>query len=1239
MLLYDHKKIEDKWQKFWAQNQTFKASNHSDKPKFYALDMFPYPSGAGLHVGHPLGYIASDIVSRYKRHTGHNVLHPMGYDSFGLPAEQYAIQTGQHPAITTKENIARYREQMDRIGFSFDWSREVKTSDPAYYKYTQEIFIMLFESWYDTDEDRARPVSELVSRFRESGTSTIHAATEEDLTQFTAADWNAYDDKKQQEILLDYRLTFLADTEVNWCPELGTVLANDEIVNGVSERGGHPVVRKKMRQWMMRISAFAERLLNDLEDLDWSESIKEIQRNWIGKSVGALVQFRIQNSEFRIPVFTTRPDTIYGVTFMTLAPEHELVDQITTAEQKEAVENYKKATAARSERERMADVKTISGVFTGAYATHPLSGEEIPIWIGDYVLAGYGTGAVMAVPCGDERDHAFANFFKGQLGMPEIKNIFDGIDITEEAYTPKDNTPLKNSDFLNGMSYKQAMFAAIQKLEELGAGKGKTNYRLRDAVFSRQRYWGEPFPVYYKDGLPQMIDRKYLPLELPEVDEYLPTEDGAPPLGRATKWYWDAANNCVVENLSPTLSEGKGASEEQSSSKQSSKKVLPLGKDLGWDKEISESDSAANPSPALPEGKGALDRNEKSEFSKTQEKSSLGYFTAKPEIASTLLERAQKMRKSPTDAEAYLWKELKGKQLGHKFRQQHPIDEFIPDFVCLSKKLIIELDGKYHEFQIEKDDQRTLKLEQKLGYKVMRFSNEEVLKNIEDVLYKVTSELKNRDVITANPSPALPQGKGAFKQQSKEVLPLGKDLGWDNTSEVYPLELNTMPGWAGSSWYMFRYMDANNESEMFSAEAQEYWQNVDLYIGGSEHATGHLLYSRFWVKLLHDLGKVTVKEPFKKMINQGMILGESAFVYKVTMMFPVTAGNRFRNYSEAQKMHIEELHDKFPDIFISSEFYEKNFHELPNLLELSKNLNLVNLKSFINSVDSSLIDPSILSIGDIKFHADISMTDVHNNLDTSKFKDWRSDFVNAEFINEKDGTFKVSREVEKMSKSKYNVVNPDDICDQYGADTLRLYEMFLGPLEQAKPWNTAGITGVYGFMKKLWKLYHNDNGFNISDEKASPDSMKTLHKTIKKVREDIENFSFNTSVSSFMIAVNELTAQKCNSREVLEPLAILVSPYAPHIAEELWSLLGHQESISTADFPVFEEKYLVESSKTYPISFNGKMKFTLDLPVDITKDELEKLVLDNDKVQEQLEGKQIRKTIIVPGKIVNFVIG
>lgn len=1024
MTHYDHKSIEAKWQKHWATHKTFKATNNSTKPKFYALDMFPYPSGAGLHVGHPLGYIASDIVSRYKRHNGFNVLHPMGYDSFGLPAEQYAIQTGQHPAITTQDNIARYREQMDRIGFSFDWDREVRTSSPDYYKYTQEIFILLFNSWYDNDTNKTKEISALESRFRESGTNNINAATDDDLRQFTAAQWNAFTNKEQQEILLDYRLTFLANTEVNWCPALGTVLANDEIVNGVSERGGHPVVRKKMRQWMMRISAFADRLLNDLDSLDWTESIKEIQRNWIGKSVGALVEFRIQNSEFRIPVFTTRPDTIYGVTFMTLAPEHELVDIITTPAQKNAIEVYKKATAARSERERMADVKTISGVFTGAYATHPLSGDPIPVWIGDYVLAGYGTGAVMAVPCGDERDHAFANFFAGQEGMPAIKNIFESVDVSEEAFAAKDNTPICNSDFLNGMSYKSgAMDAAIKKLEEVGAGKGKTNYRLRDAVFSRQRYWGEPFPVYYKDGLPQMIDRKYLPIELPEVDEYLPTEDGAPPLGRAAMWSWDEKNNYVVANPSAAISKGK---------------------DLGWD--------------------------------------------------------------------------------------QH----------------------------------------------------------------------------------------------------------------IYPLELNTMPGWAGSSWYMFRYMDAHNQEEMFSKEAQDYWQNVDLYIGGSEHATGHLLYSRFWVKVLHDLGKITVNEPFQKMINQGMILGESAFFYSIN--------DAVITISQADEKKLNELILEFnaicENVFNGRIICYDKLKDVPftdtvggRKYKLEDILNPADFAKHFTHADFKLNDIELVIT---KLTCPVSAVNAGNEMDEhceELNQYYKNNIYSDERFRNDDGTFKVSREVEKMSKSKYNVVNPDDICEQYGADTLRLYEMFLGPLEQAKPWNTAGITGVYGFMKKLWKLYHNDSGFSISDQKAIPDSMRTLHKTIKKVQEDIENFSFNTSVSSFMIAVNELTAQKCNSREVLEPLAILVSPYAPHIAEELWSLLGHKESISEAVFPVFNETYLVESSKTYPISFNGKMKFTLDLPVDVSKEELEKMVLENDKVQEQLEGKQIRKTIIVPGKIVNFVVG
>jgi len=1234
MLLYDHKAIEAKWQKHWAIHKTFKAINNSDKPKFYALDMFPYPSGAGLHVGHPLGYIASDIVSRYKRHTGFNVLHPMGYDSFGLPAEQYAIQTGQHPAETTRTNIeggidksgnkiAGYRRQMDRIGFSFDWDREVRTSSPDYYKYTQEIFILLFDSWYDKDADKARLISELESRFRESGTNNINAATDEDLREFTAAEWHAFTDKEQQELLLDYRLTFLANTEVNWCPALGTVLANDEIVNGVSERGGHPVVRKKMRQWMMRISAFAERLLNDLDGLDWSESIKEIQRNWIGRSVGAMVDFKLEaehNPSFsllkrteerlKISVFTTRPDTIYGVTFMTLAPEHELVDVITTPAQKQAIETYKKATAARSERERMADVKTISGVFTGAYATHPLSGEVVPVWIGDYVLAGYGTGAVMAVPCGDERDHAFANYFAGQEGMPVIKNIFDGIDIAEEAYTPKDKTPICNSDFLNGMSYTSgAMAAAIEKLEEIGAGKGKTNYRLRDAVFSRQRYWGEPFPVYYKDGLPQMIDRKHLPIVLPEVDEYLPTEDGAPPLGRAQKWFWDEKNNCVVANPSLTLPEGKGISEKTSFSEGRSK-VLPSGKDLRRE---------SNAAPR--------------------------YFTAKPEIASTLLQLAQEMRKNPTEAEAVLWKELKGKKTGFKFRQQHPIDEFIPDFVCLSRKLIVELDGKYHDFQVDKDDQRTLKLEQKFGYKVIRFTNEEVINDTKGVVLKISEVIKQRP---------------EFFKNEDEVLPSGKDLGWDQ--HIFPLELNTMPGWAGSSWYMFRYMDANNENEMFSKEAQEYWENVDLYIGGSEHATGHLLYSRFWVKLLHDLGKVTVKEPFKKMINQGMILGESAVVFQIFNVCIYETKEPYQSDGDNHSVQIGSLYknEKF-DLLISRDllFESLGINEKTDMFSIA-NINVeensrVNqfhlpgiknvLSDFIKDKFSNIFsnvsfdqnEPTI-SYSFKPFRLKVERVDLNNVVDQDLFISdsmFQKEYSNSVVL---EDSLIAARSVEKMSKSKLNVWSPDDICNQYGADTLRLYEMFLGPLEQAKPWNTAGITGVYGFIKKLWKLYHNDAGFSVSDDKASPGSRKTLHKAIKKTQEDIENFSFNTSVSSFMIAVNELTTQKCSSREVLEPLAILVSPYAPHIAEELWSLLGHKESISEAPFPIFDEKYLVESSKTYPISFNGKMKFTLDLPVAISKDELEKLVLANEKVQEQLEGKTMIKSIVVPGKIVNFVI-
>lgn len=991
---YHFNDIEKKWQDYWAKHQTFKASNQSDKPKYYVLDMFPYPSGVGLHVGHPLGYIASDIYARYKRHKGFNVLHPQGYDSFGLPAEQYAIQTGQHPAVTTEANIKTYRRQLDQIGFSFDWSREVRTSDPNYYKWTQWIFIQLFESWYNNKTNKAEAIETLVSIFSSEGNSNVDAACDDDVASFSGDEWNSFSETKKQEILLQYRLTYLAETEVNWCPELGTVLANDEIVNGVSERGGHPVVRKKMTQWSMRISAYAERLLQGLETIDWTDALKESQRNWIGKSVGASVTFNIKDHDATIEVFTTRPDTIFGVSFMTLAPEHDLVSQLTTEEQKEQVEAYVVATAKRSERDRMADVKTISGVFTGAYAEHPFTKEPIPIWIGDYVLASYGTGAVMAVPCGDQRDYDFAKHFN----IP-IPNIFEGIDISEEAFADKATTKIANSDFLNGMNYKKATKRAIYELEQIGQGEGKTNYRLRDAVFSRQRYWGEPFPVYYKDGMPQMIAKEHLPITLPEVEKYLPTEEGEPPLGRADLWAWDTEKNNVVSN----------------------------------------------------------------------------------------------------------------------------------DLV----------------------DHKT----------------------------------------------------------------------------IFPLELNTMPGWAGSSWYFFRYMEEQaNRGEVFATEdALTYWENVDLYIGGAEHATGHLLYSRFWVKFMHDRGFVVVDEPFKKLINQGMILGTSAFVFRLNYIFS--------NNSEDDQTGVQ-LIKSLENVYLT---YSE---ELINIDSNENSEYLNNLKkrlALIASVEDYMLES--LTIIPTPIHADVSFVNSSNELDIEAFKNWRPEFKNAEFITEDDGTFKVSRDVEKMSKSKYNVVNPDDICEQYGADSLRLYEMFLGPLEQYKPWNTAGITGVHSFLKKLWKLYHQgtEGVFMVSDNAPTKDSLKTLHKTIKKVEEDIENFSFNTSVSTFMIAVNELTTQKCTSREILENLLVLISPYAPHIAEELWEKLGHSESISTASFPVFNESHLVESSKEYPISFNGKMRFTLELPLDMSKGDIEAAVMAHEKTAHYLEGRTPKKVIVVPGKIVNIV--
>ena len=945
---YNFNEIEAKWQKYWADNQTFKAENDSEKEKFYVLDMFPYPSGAGLHVGHPLGYIASDIYARYKRHKGFNVLHPQGYDSFGLPAEQYAIQTGQHPAITTAENIKTYRRQLDQLGFSFDWSREVRTSSPEYYKWTQWIFIQIFNSWYNIDTDKAEDIETLISVFSSDGNANVNAVCDDAIEEFTAEEWKAFSDTKKQEILLKYRLTYLADTEVNWCPALGTVLANDEIVNGVSERGGHPVIRKKMTQWSMRISAYAQRLLDGLEKIDWPQPLKDSQTNWIGRSEGASVTFNVLNSQvtersrsdhevisttlnhqYEIEVFTTRPDTIFGVSFMTLAPEHDLVPKITTPVQKEDIEAYIEATAKRSERDRMADVKTISGAFTGAYAEHPFTKEPVPIWIGDYVLAGYGTGAVMSVPCGDQRDYDFAKHFN----IP-IPNIFEGVDISEEAFADKDKTVITNSDFLNGLPYKKALKRAIFELEKIGQGKGKINYRLRDAVFSRQRYWGEPFPVYYVDGMPQMIEAEHLPIKLPEVEKYLPTETGEPPLGNATEWAWDTKKSAVV-NCS---------------------------------------------------------------------------------------------------------------LIDHK--------------------------------------------------------------------------------------------------------------------TVFPLELNTMPGWAGSSQYFNRYMDPHNSEEIFSQKAINYWQDVDLYIGGSEHATGHLLYSRFWQKFMFDKGLVPKDEFAKKLINQGMITGESAFALRIGInitfsgessfgKIKTTSGYGSLDYlSEIETEELKKLQEKYEFIkghFLSEEVvahFKKKNDSNKNSLEVREKLTsyfLKNLDSELKNLGllekvKSSFTPLFNNYNFYKTRIPVSFVNITNELDFNSFKNWQEEFKNAEMISEKDEIFVVSREVEKMSKSKYNVVNPDAICEEYGADSLRLYEMFLGPLEQSKPWNTAGITGTHSFLKKLWRQFHTGEnaGFAVSDEEPSKESWKTLHKTIKKVEEDIENFSFNTSVSTFMICVNELSAQKCISRKVLE---------------------------------------------------------------------------------------------------------
>ena len=989
---YNFNKIESDWREYWAKNKTFKAEDNSDKPKYYVLDMFPYPSGAGLHVGHPLGYIASDIYARYKRHSGYNVLHPMGYDSFGLPAEQYAIQTGQHPAITTEENVTRYRQQLDQIGFSFDWDREVRTSNPDYYKWTQWIFKQLFDCWYNKDTDKAERISTLVERFEKEGNASVNAVDDCERI-FTATEWKSFSEKEQRELLMHYRLTYLADSWVNWCPALGTVLANDEVVNGVSERGGHPVEQKLMRQWSMRIKAYAERLLNGLDTIDWSDSIKEQQRNWIGKSVGCSVRFPLKlniggnippsegdkgggnssNANY-IEVFTTRPDTIFGVNFMVLAPEHPLVDDITTDEYKTQVEAYKKAASLKTERDRQSDVKNISGQFTGAFADHPFTGEKVQIWIGDYVLASYGTGAVMAVPCGDQRDWDFATHFN----IP-IKNIFKDIDISEGAYAEKEGV-IADSDFLTGLDVKSAMAKAIAEIEKRGIGKGKTNYRLRDAVFSRQRFWGEPFPVFYKDDIPYMVDDAKLPVELPRVDAYLPTEDGEPPLARAKREDW-------------------------------------------------------------------------------------------------------------------------------------------------------------------------------------------------------------------------------------------------NVFEGDRMEYNTMPGWAGSSWYFLRYMDPKNDGEFVAKEKADYWQNVDLYIGGSEHATGHLLYARFWTKFLCDLGYISFDEPFKKLINQGMILGNSAYTYFILVEFANKNDVNDLNPTN-RKVPIDVLKPVY--LFISADLidsYEKIAEDW-----VLKNHPLTN-------------NYQIRSI--VRRPVDINLIIGANELNISEYisSSMFQDFDRYEFIYNPEDKFILEREVEKMSKSKYNVQTPDELVEKFGADTLRMYEMFLGPLEQAKPWDTKGINGVHNFLRKLWRLFHNEQGeFTVTDGQADADSLKTLHKTIKKITEDLERYSFNTPVSAFMIAVNELSEQKCNNKAVLSELIILLSPFAPHISEELWRKLGNSESIAYANWPKFNAEFLVENSFEYPVSFNGKMRFKIALPTDMSKEDVEKAVLEYEQSHKYLEGNAPKKVIVVPNRIVNIVV-
>ncbi|CAN5208460.1 hypothetical protein BH09BAC5_BH09BAC5_08220 [soil metagenome] len=1129
---YKFTDIEQKWQKVWKDNHTYCVENHSDKPKYYVLDMFPYPSGAGLHVGHPLGYIASDIVARYKRISGFNVLHPMGFDSFGLPAEQYAIQTGQHPEKTTKENIARYIEQMNKIGFSFDWEREVRTSDPSYYKWTQWIFLQIFKSWYNYKKQKAESIDTLISIFEKNGFSHEIEETkvvDAEQKEFSADEWKSFSEKEKSDVLMNFRLAYLGEAWVNWCPAMGTVLANDEVKDGVSERGGYPVERKRMPQWSMRITAYADRLLNDLNTLDWTESMKEAQRNWIGRSQGTSLEFKIQNSKFKIEVFTTRPDTIFGVTFVTLAPEHELVSQITTAENKNAVEDYVTASKNRSERERMADVKKITGQFTGAYVIHPFTNEKVPVWIGDYVLAGYGTGAVMAVPAHDSRDYAFAKHFD----LP-IKEVVSGGDISKESYDAKEGKCI-NSDFLNGLDVKDAVKKAIAEIEKLGIGKGKVNYRLRDAAFGRQRYWGEPIPIYYKDGIACAVDEIDLPIVLPQVDKFLPTESGEPPLARAKDW--------VYQPHPRSLSGGEGSHDNNDVVAEALEDYFPK------------------------------------------------YYTTSPEKWKILKERARTHRKEGTKAEDVLWQALRGKKAGYKIRRQHAISIFIVDFVSMEKKLIIEVDGEYHNDAEQKayDDERTFVLNE-MGYEVIRFTNDEVINQSQIVFEKIKAALAAR-----------------------EVLPTGEDLGG-----VYPLETTTMPGWAGSSWYYLRYMDPKNEKELVSKDAVNYWKNIDLYIGGAEHATGHLLYVRFWTKFLNDIGVIPINEPAQKLINQGMIQGVSAYVYQVVTPKKLSFGIPI-----------------VPPVVVSGSTFQEII-KTGNTSSIVKSYQEANPSTDLSNLEIELSDMN--GTGFSKIPVLIDYVDANNFVNLNSLKSDQR-FKGYYFVPDEGSALSTIREVEKMSKSKLNVVTPDDICNDYGADTLRLYEMFLGPLEQHKPWNTNGITGVHGFLKRFWRLFFDESGnVRITNDAATEAELKIVHRTLKKIKDDIDRYSFNTCVSQFMIGVNELTDLKSYKREILEPMVIALSPFAPHIAEELWEILGHKETVTTATFPSIIEKYLIDDDFSYPVQINGKVRFNFTASVKLSPAEVEKLVLESEEAKKWLDGKAPKKVIVVPKRIVNIVI-